>query len=319
MTTGSGFRFLQAKPWVRERFRELGGEETSAGFPYIDSRTFETLAGTRYLKEPGVVLVNKPHVDLSGTERFLEGYRLDFDGYLTDPVKLSDGARLAKFAGQICYGSFGEKRTKNDDADKYFDNIKSSGHGSVVEHPAYSFLLYGLSRDQTHELVRHRVGTGFSQQSQRYVGGATLRFVMRREYADDTELHATFEQFIDRVAAEYEARTEMLLKRQLAGDPSLAANSDEHAKTELRKKVRQVARSVLTNEVEAPILVSVNARAGRHVSEMRAAAAADTAIRETMFRAFLCLAIVDPLLFDDYELDMLKDGTRGISTKYRKV
>jgi thymidylate synthase (FAD) len=304
--------------WVTEKLLELGGEETSEGFPYIDSPVFKTTAGTRYLKGPGVVMVNKPHVDLSGTIGFLEGYGLGFESYLQDDDVLADGERLAKFGAQLCYMSFGEHRTKNVDAARYFENIKSSGHGSVIEHPGYSFLLYGLSRDQTHELVRHRVGCGYSQQSQRYVGGQTLRFVERREYQTDA-LQSMFERFIDMTATEYEQRAEVLLRMQLAGDPALAATSDSHAKTEMKKKVRQVARSVLTNEVEAPILVTMNARSGRHVSEMRAAAAADTAIRETMFRTFLCMALVDPLLFNDYELDMLKDGTSGISTKYRKV
>ena len=47
-------------------------------------------------------------------------------------------------------------RTFNAQADRYFNNLKSSGHGSVFEHANFSFLLYGISRSVTHEIVRHR-------------------------------------------------------------------------------------------------------------------------------------------------------------------
>ena len=73
------------------------------------------------------------------------------------------------------------RRTTNDNAAAYFERLTSAGHGSVLEHASFSFLLYGISRSVTHELVRHRAGAGFSQISRRrYVSGATCdRFVER--------------------------------------------------------------------------------------------------------------------------------------------
>jgi thymidylate synthase (FAD) len=76
----------------------------------------------------------------------------------------------------------------------YFERLTSAGHGSVLEHANFSFLLYAISRSVTHELVRHRAGVGISQVSQRYVSGAVLRFVERPEYQNDPELHAHFEE-----------------------------------------------------------------------------------------------------------------------------
>src|SRR5436853_7911471 len=92
---------------------------------------YTTQQGTRYLKEPGVVLISKPAVDLSGMHDFLEDF--GFADYLNDPTELASGAQLCKAAGQLCYFSFGEKRTWNKDAQKYFENILSSRHGSVLE------------------------------------------------------------------------------------------------------------------------------------------------------------------------------------------
>ena len=97
--------------------------------------------------------------------------------------------------------SFGPNRTKNADAQKYIDNILKSGHGSVLEHAQYSFLLYGVGRDFTHELVRHRTGVAFSQVSQRYVDGqgAALRGAARVPAEHEpAKLHEKFEARIDR-------------------------------------------------------------------------------------------------------------------------
>jgi thymidylate synthase (FAD) len=211
--------------------------------------------------------------------------------------------------------SFGPKRTFNEQAERYFNNLKSSGHGSVFEHATFSLLLYGISRSLTHELIRHRAGFGYSQLSQRFVSGRMLRFVERPEYQGDADLHAQFLQRIERAASEYTALTERLLEMQQAGVSILSAE----AKTDLRKKVQQSARSVLPNETEAPMVVTGNARAWRHVIEMRASAHAETEIRELAVRIFLCLRLVDPILFGDYTLEQLSDGTYIVKSEYEKV
>jgi len=254
---------------------------------------------------------------MGGLAGFLEGFdpSLHFTEYLDDPTSLPDGAQLCKVAGQVCYMSFGRKRTFNEHAERYFNNLKSSGHGSVFEHATFSLLLYGISRSVTHEMVRHRAGFGFSQLSQRYVSGRMLRFVERPEYQDDEDLHSQFLQRIERAASEYASLTNRLLEMQQAGVSILSAE----ARTDLRKKVQQTARSVLPNETEAPIVVTGNARAWRHVIEMRASPHAETEIRELALRIFLCLRLTDPVLFGDYTIEQLADGTYSVKTEYEKV
>ena len=48
------------------------------------------------------------------------------------------------------------RHTTNDNAAAYFERLTSAGHGSVLEHASFNFLLYGISRSVTHELVRHQ-------------------------------------------------------------------------------------------------------------------------------------------------------------------
>lgn len=299
-----------------ELFRELQGSD-EAGSITIHSPAHRTQNGTFYLTTPGVVLLARPQIALQGLAGFLSGFdpALHFSSYLDDPTVLPDGAQLCKVAGQVCYMSFGPKRTLNDQAKRYFDNLKSSGHGSVFEHATYSMLFYGISRSVTHELIRHRAGFGFSQLSQRYVSGRMLRFVERPEYRVDEQLHQQFLARIERANEEYTMLTNRLLEMQQSGVDILGAE----ARTDLRKKVQQAARSVLPNETEAPIVVTANTRAWRHFIEMRASSHAEIEIRELAVRAFLCLRKADPVLFDDYTLERLSDGTYIVKTAFQKV
>jgi thymidylate synthase (FAD) len=306
-------RTVQLAP---ELFEALGGI-VADGFPVIHSRVLHTEHGTPYLKAPGVVMLARPQTNVAGLAGFLEGFdpELRFPEYLDDPTQLPDSSQLCKTAGQTCYMSFGPRRTKNENAAAYIERLTSAGHGSVLEHASFSFLLYGLSRSVTHELVRHRAGTGFSQISQRYVSGAVLRFVERPEYQEDGDLHRLFEVRADRAAAEYGEMADLLLERQEGGASMLSADY----KTDARKKVQQTARSLLPNETEAPMVFTGNVRALRHVIEMRADAHAESEIRNLALRLFLCAFTVDPILFGDYRIGELPDGTYTVTTEHRKA
>jgi thymidylate synthase (FAD) len=297
-------------------YQALEGDEAS-DFPAIHTPVHISPGHASYLQHPGVVLLARPTVNVPGLAGFLSGFdpALRFPEYLDDPTGLPDGAQLCKIAGQVCYMSFGPKRTFNAQATRYFDNLKSSGHGSVFEHASFSMLFYGISRSVTHELIRHRAGFGYSQLSQRFVSGRMLRFVERPEYQQDELFHAQFIERIERASEEYAALTNRLLEMQQAGTQILSAE----AKTDLRKKVQQCARSVLPNETEAPIVVTANARAWRHFIEMRADAHAEIEIRELAVRAFLCLYKTDPILFSDYTLEQVPDGTYTVKTEFAKV
>jgi thymidylate synthase ThyX len=142
-----------------------------------DPKVFTTKAGTRYLKEPGVALIAAPQFFPQQLTSFVNSYGDVFDAadyendfYANRPgelgdngMVLDDGAALVKAAGQLCYLSYGEKRSRNDhaSAQKYFDNIMSSKHGSVLEHANFSFVIWGIDRACSHEGVRHRAGVAF--------------------------------------------------------------------------------------------------------------------------------------------------------------
>lgn len=51
---------------------------------------------------------------------------------------------------------------------KLIKHVIDSGHHSTLEHVSFTFLISGVSRALSHQLVRHRIGVSYSQQSQRY-------------------------------------------------------------------------------------------------------------------------------------------------------
>src|SRR3954454_15088950 len=81
---------------------------------------------------------------------------------------------------------------------KLISGVIESGHGSTIEHVVFTFGISGVSRTLSHQLVRHRAGVAFDQQSQRYVtfkGASTM-------------LPASIEEADDDVRAAYEAQVE---------------------------------------------------------------------------------------------------------------
>jgi len=304
---------------TKELYIKNGGTNQN-GWPSIDSPVFQTIQGTAYLKKPGVALVTKPNTNIENIGNFLEGFPLEYEftDYLKDPLKLEEtmpAEALCKLAGQVCYASYGPKRSTNTEAQKYFDNIISSGHGSVLEHANFSFLFYGMSRSLTHELVRHRAGFAYSQLSQRYVSGKVLRFVEQPNFQNNDELHKLFEERIDRSSKEYEELSTKLLELQKSGDQTMNGES----KTDLKKKVQQTSRAILPNETETVMIVTANIRAWRHFISMRASAHSDLEIRELAFRVYLCLSEVTLMLLKDYSPVQYPDGSWGANSLYPKV
>ena len=90
-------------------------------------------------------------------------------------------------------------------------------------------------------------------------------------------------------------------------------------KTDRRKAIRQAARSVLPNATETKIFITANVRAWRHFIEMRGASYADWEIRSLALRILALLEEESPLLFGDFTVEQLPDGTSIATPLYSKV
>src|SRR3954454_18643442 len=67
---------------------------------------------------------------------------------------------------------------------RLISNVIESGHGSTIEHVVFTFGISGVTRTLSHQLVRHRAGVAFDQQSQRYVNYKRPSYMVPGSLAD---------------------------------------------------------------------------------------------------------------------------------------
>src|SRR5512135_671498 len=81
---------------------------------------------------------------------------------------------------------------------RLINNVIESGHGSTIEHVVFTFGISGVSRTLSHQLVRHRAGVAFDQQSQRYVTYKHASTMLPATIAEgDAQLRRRYEEQID--------------------------------------------------------------------------------------------------------------------------
>ncbi len=257
----------------------------------------------RIITEPTVYLVGTQRTNDAEINRFLSDHGVSTWDTDTDVA----GEKLAEIAGRVCYMSFLKPRPGG--SKTYLTRILDSAHGSVLEHAVFNFIITGVSRSFSHELVRHRAGFGYSQLSQRYVDESVADFVEPDCIAADAELHEVWRAAVDGCRQAYVKLVEGLMRRF----------ENEPDQTQRRKLARQAARSVLPNATETKIFVTANARAWRHFIEMRANEHAEAEIRKVALLILERLTEAVPNLFGDYEIAPLPDGTRVARTRFSKV
>lgn len=218
-----------------------------------------------------------------------------------EPEDWESGDTIPEIAGRVCYQSFGNPRPGGNHA--YMERILSEGHGSVLEHATIGFIISGVSRSLTHELIRHRAGTAVSELSQRFVDASDLGFVVPPKYGDNPPHAFTDLCFVAKSA--YQSLADEL--------KALAATTLE------RKRIRESARSALPNCTETHIAETGNLRAWRNVLEQRGNIAADLEIRRLSVALLPRLVEYAPNVFQDFEQFTDTDGYQSVRNKWRKV
>lgn len=262
------------------------------------------MENSRYVIKPQVYLLGRQTVAEDELARFLSDEGMLF---ATDTRVAAE--LLNEVAGRTCYMSFGKGRKSNRE---YLENILSSKHGSVLEHAVWSFLITGVSRSLTHELVRHRAGFAFSQLSQRYVDEKDARYVVPPLYQSNDGLRRKWEQAIDAAQKAYEELAEATVAYVQEQHPAMAPR-------DRRKWARQAARSVLPNACETKIFVTANSRAWRHFLELRGSPHAETEIRLLAVELCRILKRESPNIFQDLEIVEDPDGMASVRVQYSKV
>jgi thymidylate synthase (FAD) len=241
---------------------------------------------------PQVFLIARPSIDIEGMRGYLEavGGESWLDLRLGEEEGPSAGELLLEFGGRACYRSWEPGLNPNvsrirTDRREYFANILRSGHGSVLEHANYSFALRNVSRVFTHELVRHRAGSAFSQESLRYVRLTDIGFRV------PDALEPVREQVLQIV--------ERLEEFQVSAAKELGIDADGvpfHIKKEVTSALRRLAPIGLSTD----IVWTANARTLRHVIEMRTAEGAEEELRSVFDKVARIMQVEAEGLFQDF-------------------
>jgi thymidylate synthase (FAD) len=239
--------------------------------------------------------ISRPSLDLGAIGQFLADEDLAWHRTGSKP-----GDELIELAGRLCYMSFGERQSPRENA-AYINNLIVQGHESVLEHASWTFLIVGVTRAFTHQLVRHRVGFAFSQLSQQYYDHSEISYIEPGPVERVPEAHAAW---LEAIAT---------IKRAYARILSLSEKDSKcWPRKELLREVRSIARSVLPNAAETKIVVSANARAWRHFLDVRGSILGDEEMR------CVCAALLGRLqedsesLFADFAVQTLDDGSPSV-------
>ncbi|MCW5933089.1 MAG: FAD-dependent thymidylate synthase [Fimbriimonadia bacterium] len=138
------------------------------------------------------------------------------------------------------------------------EHVIDSGHHSTIEHINFSFAISGVSRALSHQLVRHRIGIAFDQQSQRYVKYKDPLYVTPPTIEQSEEASEEFERFRD--------LSEEVYNRFL----KLGVPAED-------------ARFVFPNAVTTNLIMTVNLRQLMHMAGLRLCTLAQWEIRQ-MFK-----------------------------------
>lgn len=217
---------------------------------------------------PKVFLVGEPEIVPEGIKAYLE--HIGASEWRTDAP--SDAETLIEAMGRLCYRSWRPLMNKNvtkvrEGNDTYLAHIMEVGHGSVIEHAVTNWVLADVSRVFTHELVRHRAGTAFSQES--------LRFVR----LDDLGLWLPPDPLI---TAAFAARCEAKFAADeawLAESARLLGLDDPGRNFDFKKKWTSFLRRFAPDGLATAIGFSANFRALRHLIFMRTNRGAEAEIR----------------------------------------
>lgn len=249
---------------------------------------------------PKTFLIAKPAVDYLQMGEYLENVGAENwlvrVGESLNDGKVTSAEVLTEFAGRHCYRSWEPGLNPNvtkvrEDSKEYLGNILKSGHGSVLEHANFSFIFKDVSRVFTHELVRHRAGAAYSQESMRYVRLTEIPFWFPDWALQDENLMREAVLVLEYLESFQEWMTEHF------------GLEDEGVPFSEKKHKTSFMRRFAPEGVATSILATFNVRTIRHIIALRTNLGAEEEIRLVMDQlAELTLDAV-PNLMQDYSVN----------------
>lgn len=190
--------------------------------------------------------------------------------------------RVIALAGKLCYSSVGidelNDKISDEQVEKFITKLSDMGHMSPFEHASFTFAIEGISRNCSHQIVRHRLAS-FSQQSQRYVKMKGEYVVPPYIYWHE-ELLLEFNHALEDADKAYNKLVEGLMR---------------YGRTE--KEAIEDARYILPSACTTKMEVTMNVRELLHFFKQRCCKRAQWEIREVAKEMLKQCKEVSPILF----------------------
>ncbi|SHJ31482.1 FAD-dependent thymidylate synthase [Lutispora thermophila] len=208
--------------------------------------------------------------------------------------------KLVAAAAKLCYSKVGidgilegldESKTE-----KFLNMLMDLGHESPIEHVSFTFGVEGISRVLSHQLVRHRIGCSYSQQSQRYVKLDQFEYIIPPQIEENDEARQLFIDAMKRDQEVYDKLVEILYKENYK--KYIEEGKTEKQAAQMAEKVSiEDARYVFPNACETKIVFTMSARALLNFFRMRCCERAQWEIREMATEMLKKVREVAPILF----------------------
>lgn len=214
------------------------------------------------------------------------------DGAERERFENTDSAQpVIEFAGRVCYHAFSCKSAKTDSAEGYIRNILDQKHFSVLEHSSFTFYLTGISRADSHEIVRHR-HFSFSQKSQRYVLEKTPYEISVHPAIYEAHAGDELDFFADEISQGFDEAKDTYDNLRVLGLT--------------HKEASEAARQYIPNAAAVDMVVTGNARSWLEFISKRHHEAADRSLNYLAFQIWDILRKELPEVFS-YEARQIWD------------
>ena len=202
----------------------------------------------------------------------------------------SDAEELIEVLGRMCYRSFAPGLNPNvtkvrEGNVNYLSNISAQKHGSLFENATDTYILFDVSRVITHQLVRHRAGTAWAQESGHYVRVEGIKSWVPPIIAANPEAMALYERTMEELE-----RAQLELAKILDVD-GLPFHEKKRATTAMRRLV--------PDGIATAIAMTGNHRAWRHTIQLRTDRSNDDKVRLVMADVFKQQLARYPALYGD--------------------
>lgn len=208
--------------------------------------------------------------------------------------------KIIAAAAKLCYSSSDIhdllKGLDEEEVKKFIDKLAGLGHESPFEHISFTFGIEGVSRSLTHQLVRHRIGSSYSQKSQRYVTEGAFDYIIPPDIENSTDAKEIYIKAMEDQQKAYDDLTAILFNKHYSMFMA-EGKSEKKAKSMAEKKAIEDARYVLPNACETKIIVTMNARALFNFFHHRCCNRAQWEIQDLATKILMLVREVAPTVF----------------------